>query len=205
MLDGDRLTVVAGDQAAERDAPEGVHPRKGCIKRSPAHVLEDDVDPVPGGGLEVGLERVGLVVDASVESELARHQLAFRLPTGDADCAAAAQFRELSHNAADSAGGRRYHHRLALLRLSDLSEPVPGGDAGHAHAAKVRRSRDRPDVYFAQPGAGDLELLPAPHPADEVAWLELRVFRLDHLCDGAADHHLAEWLRRRVGLALLHP
>src|SRR6185369_4188320 len=83
-----------------------------------------------------------LVVDARVEAELARHVLALGWPAGKADGAASVNLRELAHDAADRAAGGGNDHGLARLRLADLQQAVPRGDAGHAAGAEIRGRRN---------------------------------------------------------------
>src|SRR5882672_12327734 len=77
--------VVLRDQAADRDAGEGVHPSQRGVEDLAADVLEVAVDAAGHGGLQLVVERAGLVVDAGVEAELLHHVAAFLPAAGDAD------------------------------------------------------------------------------------------------------------------------
>ena len=127
--------VVGGDQPAHGDAAEQVHLHQHGVEDLAADVLEVDVDALGRGGLELGGEVAGLVVDAGVEAELLRHVAALVGAAGDADGAAALDLGDLADDRADRAGGRRDHHRLAGLGLADLEQAEIGGPAGHAEPA----------------------------------------------------------------------
>ena len=156
-------------------------------------------------GLGLG---VRLVVDAGVEAEFAGHVGALVGAAGDADRAAAARLRELADGAADRAAGSADDDRLPGLRLADLHQAVPGGDARHAHRAEERRQRNATRVDLAQHAGGrsveERVLLPAAHPDHAVARSVARVLRRDDLADGAAQHHLAERLRLGIAPGVVH-
>src|SRR5207247_981706 len=80
-----------------------------------------------------------------------------------------------------------------------------GGRPGQAENAERRPDRRLRGIERPHPGAGRHRVaLPAIVADDEVAGLEGRVARLDHLADGAAHHHLAEVDRLRVRASLAH-
>ena len=131
--------------------------------------------------------------------------LALGWAAGHSDGAAAGDLRKLSNHAPHRASSGGDDHRLAGLRLADLHEPVPGGDSRHPQDAEIGRGRRERDVDLAQRlGVGDVELLPAAHPGDQISLAQARVLRLDHLRDGAADHDFAHGLGLRVGARVIH-
>src|SRR6266702_7470641 len=69
MLERYRLTVIAGDITAQRDAAERVHARHRHVEHFAADVLETAVHAVGRCGLQVLIQIAGLVVDARVEAE----------------------------------------------------------------------------------------------------------------------------------------
>mmetsp|Transcript_37528 Transcript_37528/g.87551 ORF Transcript_37528/g.87551 Transcript_37528/m.87551 type:complete len:216 (+) Transcript_37528:892-1539(+) len=149
-----------------------------------------------------------LVVDAGIEAEFFGHVAALVGAAGNAHRTGTAGLGELAHGRADRAAGGADHHGLARLGRDDLHEAVPGRDAGHADRAQVGRQRDVGGVDLLQHAAlrgvdGD-ELLPAAHADDPVAHREVRVLRLHHLTDRAADHDFVQRLGGCVALALVH-
>src|SRR4051812_7784862 len=98
--------VVLRDQSADRNARKGVHATQRRVENLAADVLEIAVDAVRRSGLELIVQRAGLVVDASVEAELLHHVIAFLSAAGDAHRAAALDLRDLADHAADRTRGR---------------------------------------------------------------------------------------------------
>src|SRR5439155_382634 len=100
--------------------------------------------------------------------------------------------------------GRRSGPRTGSVALYWLMRPQ-SGKRGHAENAERRPDRRLRGIERPHPGAGRHRVaLPAIVADDEVAGLEGRVARLDHLADGAAHHHLAEVDRLRVRASLAH-
>ena len=64
--------VVAGDEAAQRDAPEHVHLRSTVSRTSPPTFSKLTSMPLGQAVLQLLGEAAGLVVDAGVEAELLR-------------------------------------------------------------------------------------------------------------------------------------
>ncbi len=165
--------------------------------------------PLGRGFLHGGAHRTDVlvlaVVDAGVEAEFVTHVGAFLGSTGDADRAAARHLRELTHDRTHGAAGCRHQHRFAGLRLADLVQAVPGRDARHADGTEVGRERDVLGLDLVQAGAvRDAVLLPAEVADDRVTDSELRVLGGFDDAGRAADHRLAERLRRRVRLGVVH-
>ena len=149
-----------------------------------------------------------LVVQAGVKAEFGGGVLAFLGPARNADHPAAARLGQRRKRTAHGAGGRAHHHGLAGLRLNDLDQTVPGGDARHADRAQVMRQRNMRRVNLAQRAhllcVDHAELLPATHADDGVARLEFWRAAFKHLAGRAALHDLPERLRCRVALGVVH-
>ena len=99
--------------------------------------VEVDVDAVGHRFLELKPEVRALVVNGRIEAKLFREQAALRLPTGNADDAAAADAGHLADQVADRTGGRRDEDGLPLLRLTDIEQTEVGGQPVRAIDAKV--------------------------------------------------------------------
>src|SRR3546814_17660466 len=109
-----------------------------------------------------------LVIDAGVEAEFLGDDGAFRLAAGNADRPAATAPGQLANDAAHCAGSRRYHDRLARLRLAEMHQSDPGGDAGRTERAEIGRRRRGIDVALLQDGgSGDAVILPADRKSVE--------------------------------------
>src|SRR6267378_4820545 len=136
--------AVLGDHAADDDAREKVREPQHRIEDLAADVVEIYIGALRAGSLQVAMQVSCLVIDAGVEAKLARHVLAFLAAAGDADGAAAPDFRELPDDAADRARGRGHDHGLAGLRRADFLQAEIRRDARHAEYAQVvgeRRAR----------------------------------------------------------------
>src|SRR3546814_9469527 len=89
------------------------------------------------------------------------------------------------------AGSRRYHDRLARLRLAEMHQSDPGGDAGRTERAEIGRRRRGIDVDLLHVGgSGDAVILPAEPDHDPVPGPEIGNIALDELAHRAADHDL---------------
>src|SRR4029079_8962722 len=121
--------VVLRYQAADGDARERIHLLQHRVEDLAADVLEIAVDALRRSRPQIAAQPAALVVDAGVEAQLVHDVVALRLAAGDADCARAFQFRDLTDHAADRARGGGYHHGFARLRLADVEQPDPGGNA----------------------------------------------------------------------------
>ena len=134
--------VVAGDQAAERDAGADVEPREDRVHEVAADILEVDVDAVGRRRGELGGPVVGAVVDGRVEAKLVGEQRALLGSAGDPDDACAVGLGELAGDRADRARRGRDDDRLARLWLADVADPDPRGEPGHPERAQVGARRD---------------------------------------------------------------
>ena len=146
------------------------------------------------------------MIDAGIEAELVHHVIALCLAACDTDDAAARDLRELAGHTAHRARRGRHDHRLAGLRLPDLFQAEPRGDAGHPEDAEVIRRRralciDRHEIVAAR----DPVALPAEWREHPVARLESRIARLEHFADGLARHRLVELRGRHIRFRVAHP
>src|SRR5690606_5548524 len=136
VLQRHRLPVVAGDQPADRDPAEGIHPAQHRVERLAANVVEVAVDAAGGRRPKVRVELPRLVVDAGVEAVLVDDDAALVRPARDAHHAAALAPGQLADDRAHGAAGRGHHDGLAFLRCNDPVQPVPRSDARHADRAE---------------------------------------------------------------------
>src|SRR5690606_24198931 len=135
-----RGRVVAGDQAAQRDAGMNVEEWQDGVEDRAADILEIDVDAAGNGFPELLREVRVVAVDAGVEAECLDHEAAFLRAAGNADDAAALYFGDLADDRADRAAGGSDHDRFTFLRLADPEQAVPCGEARHAeNAQRMRR------------------------------------------------------------------
>ena len=209
---GQWLSVIARDHAADGDAAKGVHAQQHGVQNHAAHVFEVTIDAVGA----VLLERLGqrihvfvqLVIDAGVKAQLVHGVLAFFGTTGDTDDTAAAGFGQRSESTAHRARRGADHHGFARLGVDDLHQTVPGGHARHAHGAEVMGQRHMGGVDLAQRArltrVHHAVVLPAAHADHLVASVEFGVFALHHLTHGATDHDFTQGLGSRVALAVVH-
>src|SRR6267378_5919086 len=136
--------AVVGNHAADDDARKKVREPQHRVEDLAADVVEVHIGALRAGGLQIAIQVARLVIDAGIEAELARHVLAFLAAAGDADGAAAPDFRELPDDAADRARGRGHDHGLAWLRRADFIQAEIRRDARHAEYAQIvgeRRAR----------------------------------------------------------------
>src|SRR5690606_8130876 len=205
VAQGDRFAGITGDQAADRDAAEGIHAREDCIEDLAADVLEVAIDTIRRSRFQVLVQAPGLVVDAGVEAVLLGDDPAFLGAPRDADDPAALALGELPNDRADRSGRRRYHDGLARLGLDDPVEPVPGGDPRHADRAQPGRRRHPAGVDPAQVAAvRERVLLPAAGTDDHLPDCELGIARCNDFANGPAAHDLVERLRYRIRLRIVH-
>src|SRR2546430_1993826 len=142
---------------------------------------------------------------ARVEAGRVDDEAALALGARDADGPASLELRDLPDHAAHGARRRRHDDGLAGPRAAEVEQADVRGKPGHAENAERRPDRRLRGLERPRPGAGRHRVaLPAIVADDEVAGLEGRVGRLDHLADGAAHHHLAEVDRLRVRASLAH-
>src|SRR3972149_1567594 len=87
--------VVLRDQAADRYARERVHELQHHVENLTPHVFKADVDTFGSSRPEVCIKAARLVIDAGVETELARYVSALGGAARDSPRAAAPAFREL--------------------------------------------------------------------------------------------------------------
>ena len=201
-----RLGVVGRDHPAQRYPAVGVHAIQRGLEMVAADVVEVDVDAVRAVLAQRLAQVLGLVVERRVEAELVDQVGDLLGRARAAHHARPAQPRELAHDAPHGAGGRRHEHRLALLRLADLREAVPGGQAGHAQHPERRGHGCPVGIHRQQAGAvGGVVLAPAVLGLHPVALAQLGAVRRHDLSHRAALEHLADLERRDVGLHVAHP
>ncbi len=197
--------VVLRNQAAHRHARADVEQRQHGVEDRAADVLEIDVDAVRAGVGQLSREVRRAPVEAHVEAERAGDVAAFFGVARDADHAAAFQLRDLADGGAHRAARGGHHDRFARLRLADLQESRIGGEARHPEdAQRMRRMLERRAERHQVGAVRQRIVLPAAIGEHEVADGERRVLRRDHTADRAADHHVAERDRRRIGRRVAH-
>ena len=139
------------------------------------------------------------MVDARIEAQLVDDVIALGLAAGDAHGAAAVDFRELAHDAADGAGRRGDEHGFAGLGSPDLEEAKPRGQPRHAEDAEIVRRRYAPRVDRGHVGGfRDAMALPAELRQHLFADFDGRITGADDLANGLAHHDLVELRRRHV-------
>ena len=110
---------------------------------APPDVVEVDVDALRARAAQPGQTGRLLVVDRGVEAQVLGEPAALLVGPGDADDAQALDLPDLADERPDRPRRRGHHERLALLRLADLQQPDPGGEADVAEEAQVGE-RGRP-------------------------------------------------------------
>ena len=180
--------------------------RQRGVENVAADIIEVDIDALGAVFLQSLLHVAGFVVDRSVEAELVDQVAALVRAAGNADRAAALDFRDLSDDGADGAGRAGYDNGLSGLRLAYFEQAEIGGQSRHSQRAEEDRQRGDasvgPDELFA---GHDRVLLHPEHAGHLVADLELRMTRRDHPAGGTGAHYLADAHRRDVRLAFVHP
>ncbi len=112
----------------------------GRLQMVASDVVEVDVDPVRSELGESGVRALLVVVEGVVEPQLAQ-PLELLRRSGAPDDAAAGDARHLPCGAADGACCAGDEDGVALLRLAEDEQPVPGGEARHAEDAESGRDR----------------------------------------------------------------
>src|SRR5262249_26321929 len=136
-------------------------------------------------------ETFSLVVDALVESELVYAVRALLGRAGNPDRAAAFDFGDLSDDATDGARCGGDDNRLTRLRLANVGQADVRRHTGHAERSDGCRDRRDRRIELAQlASARKAKILPAVVAHDEIAGGKRGIFRLDHLADRTAHHHL---------------
>ena len=192
--------VVAGDHAAQGDAPEGVHAQHHGVEDHAADVLEVAVDAVRAGLLQrraTATSGPGAPCSRCRRRSRVRRRRSAHL-SGPPAMPTARQPRALAS----------WPTTLPTAPLAALTTTVspalgsmichqadPGRDARHADRAQVGRQRDVRGVDLAQHAAlrcaSTTEYCcQPPMPTTLSPAAKAAMLRFDHLADGAADHHL---------------
>ena len=193
------------DEAAHRHARTEVEQRQHRIEHLAADALEVDVD-AGGRGLAQTLGQVRIAaVDRRVEAQSLHQVPDLVRAAGDADDARAGPPCQLADHRADRAGRCADHDGLAGPGPADVQQAHLRGEARHARRAQRQRGpadvAQRHQVLAVRQGV----VLPAAVRQDQFTGAQVRMARLDHAADGAADQHFAQPDRRRVaGADLLH-
>src|SRR5436190_1387509 len=93
--------IVTGDQAAQGNSRKRIHMVQNCVENAAADVIEIDIHAARARGLEPGVERAGLIVDARIEPEFVHDVITFRPAAGDTNRSTAFELGELANDAAD--------------------------------------------------------------------------------------------------------
>ncbi len=198
-MEADHIGVVfgiAGDEAADHDAPMKIHAAQDFLHDFPADIFKINVDAIGGGGGELFLPVRMLVVDGGVETEILGDPGAFVVGAGDTDDAATVDLSNLPSDASGGASGRGDDEGFALLRRRDFhaeksseavesKNPEENGvrDEGNLRQLLEEALRRRVD---------DNVLLKASEARDAVILLVVGVARLDDFGETARAHDFAD-------------
>ena len=143
-----------------------------------------------------------LVVDRGVEAQLLGEPPALVVAAGDAHDPHPLDLPDLPHERPHGARRGGHDERLPFLRLADLQEPDPRGEADVAEQAEVSGERQRDGWQLRQRRSReDRVALPSEHSLHDVARREARRARLLDPAEGDPPHHAVERHRRQVGVA----
>ena len=201
------LEVVLRALPADGDSRVDVDPRNDRVGDGAPDVVEVDVDAVGAEPLQLVLEAGRrLVIDSGVETQLVAQPRDLRRGRRQPQDLALPDLGDLSHEHADRSGGAGDHHGLSGLRVTEVEEAEVGREARQAQNPEGggdRRDRrvELPDLATLGRGV----LLPAEHPGDRVADLEVRIPGPHHEGDGSTGHHLPERQGAGVRALFAHP
>ena len=204
------LGIVHGDHAADGEAGVGAGRVEGRFEVSAADIVEIDVDPFGRGlgqGCSQGRSGVagGLVVDHRVDPDLVLQETRLLCAAGRGDDLVALQLGDLADQGADGACGTGDEDHIAWLEGGDAEQASVGGQARHAGDTQEGFGRQAVGVQLLDgAGRGVEGLPPAEVGLDEIAGLEGRVVRGDHLADGTAIKGPAQLEGRDIALHVVH-
>src|ERR1051325_545765 len=198
--------IVLADGAADTDAAVEGDLGQADVQDLAADVVEIDIDAVGRELAQAFGHVLALVVDAGVEAEFVDHKGALADAAGDADSPPALDLGQLTNDRAHGAGCARDYDRVPRLHGADVEQPEVGGHARHAEAAEVALQRHAAGLDLLQlPALHDGVFLHTGDSGDLVAGAKGRVVRFQHLPRAAGAHHLAQFDRRDVASARVHP
>ena len=118
-----QVPTILGRRAADDDAAMERQSIEDRVQGATPGIIEEEVDAVGAGDVEVPEERARLVVDGRVAAQ-PYEKLALDGAAGDADDAAARRLQELDGDRPDAAGRRRDDRSPALGGLRTLKQPT---------------------------------------------------------------------------------
>jgi hypothetical protein len=147
-----------------------------------------------------------VAVEAGVEAERLGGVTAFLGTSRDADDAQSLQAGDLADHAADSPGGGADDQGLAGLRPTDVTQPRPGGQAGHPEDAEPGLDRR---LGGLEPAAGrgidDRVVAPGVVDEDNVPFREAGVAGEKDTGDCLGRGRVAQRGRCGIGPGIGHP